>query len=260
VLDEATVRLLTLMVIVALAGRATAGPREDAARAAFEEGRRAYNLGRWQEAVDGFERAYKLTGDPVLLFNLAQAYRQAGRVAQAIGSYRAYLREAGDSPNRALAQAKLRELEEAQRGAPSHPTADPANATPVPVTGPPPPLRPAPVPPSAPAPAAGLDARDQGPPPPDTRSWVPWVGVAATAALAGGATFLGLSVRSRFGELEQTCGRTEAGCDESKISALESRARLTNVLFGLAGAAAVGTGVAFFVTRDAAQASVALRF
>lgn len=82
-----------------------------AAKQAYEEALRAFNLGHWQEAVAGFERSYTLSGDAALLFNVAQAQRQAGNVKEAIIAYKAFLREKPDTPHREMIEAKLKELE-----------------------------------------------------------------------------------------------------------------------------------------------------
>jgi len=82
-----------------------------AAKAAFYEGLRSFNLGQWDEAVAGFEKSYKLSGDPALLFNVAQAQRQAGHRKEALIAYKAYLRENPDTPHRELVETKIRELE-----------------------------------------------------------------------------------------------------------------------------------------------------
>jgi len=73
---------------------ATAGP--DAAtikeaRTAFEKGDAAYNLGRFDEAVTWFTKAYEIWPVPDFLYNIAQSYRQAGNCKQALFSYRRYL-------------------------------------------------------------------------------------------------------------------------------------------------------------------------
>jgi hypothetical protein len=82
-----------------------------AAKAAFHEGLRAFNLGQWGEAVAAFEKSYKLSGDPALLFNVAQAQRLAGHRKEALIAYKAYLRENPDTPHRELVESKIRELE-----------------------------------------------------------------------------------------------------------------------------------------------------
>jgi hypothetical protein len=82
-----------------------------AAKQTYEEALRAFNLGHWQDAVAGFEKAYTLSGDAALLFNVAQAQRQAGNVREAIIAYKAFLREKPNTPHREMIEAKLKELE-----------------------------------------------------------------------------------------------------------------------------------------------------
>ena len=91
----------------------TPHPKTDlpAAKEAYEEALRAFNLGHWQDAVAGFEKSYTLSGDATLLFNVAQAQRQAGNVKEAIIAYKAFLREKPDTPHREMIEAKLKELE-----------------------------------------------------------------------------------------------------------------------------------------------------
>jgi len=82
-----------------------------AAKQAYEEALRAFNLGQWDEAVAGFQKSYKLSGDAALLFNVAQAQRQAGHVKEAIIAYKAFLRERPATPNREMIEAKIKDLE-----------------------------------------------------------------------------------------------------------------------------------------------------
>jgi hypothetical protein len=102
-----------------------------AAKQAYEEALRAFNLGHWQDAVAGFEKSYTLSGDAALLFNVAQAQRQAGNFKEAIIAYKAFLREKPDTPHREMIEAKLKDLEAgaetktaATRPADSKPQAD----------------------------------------------------------------------------------------------------------------------------------------
>jgi hypothetical protein len=82
-----------------------------AAKQAYEEALRAFNLGQWDEAVARFQKSYKLSGDAALLFNVAQAQRQAGHVKEAIIAYKAFLREKPETPHREMIETKLKELE-----------------------------------------------------------------------------------------------------------------------------------------------------
>lgn len=49
-------------------------PTVTEARAEYKAGSDAYALGNYEAAVGHFERAYELSGEPALLFNLGQAY------------------------------------------------------------------------------------------------------------------------------------------------------------------------------------------
>jgi tetratricopeptide (TPR) repeat protein len=173
------VRVIAIVVVAVLAmsGAAGAESKMQAAREAAENGRRAYNLSHWDEAIAGFEKAYQLSGDPALLFNLAQAHRQAGHGNEALHFYKTYLREQPGGPNREIAEKQLNELQ-AQNWY------DPFE------TGPPPPAR-FPPPPSASArpvapppaaPATPARATDDWPPPAPPRATDEWPPPAAAGS------------------------------------------------------------------------------
>jgi tetratricopeptide (TPR) repeat protein len=196
----------------------------DVARAERGKGTVALNLGQYDEAIDHFSEAYALTQDPVLLFNLGQAYRLAGRADKSLSSYSSFLRAAGGSAkyraqlDRAAAEIEAiaptlvcrpadrvgtgRPLDEAPNTA-APPPATPAaaaavepppvekaaEAPPAPIKAPVPVLSPPP-PQPAPAPALALSAPAATPVEPATRpvykrAWF-WTSV-AVALVAGGA-------------------------------------------------------------------------
>lgn len=63
---------------------------DEQARALYAEGDRHYNEGRYELAVQAFQRAYELSGRPLLLFNLANAYERLGRYYDALQALRGY--------------------------------------------------------------------------------------------------------------------------------------------------------------------------
>jgi hypothetical protein len=96
---------------------------------------------------------------------------------------------------------------------------------------------------SAPKPEAGRSGWWLG------RKWT-WVAGGSTVVLAGAAALVGLSMQSRFDDLKKSCGRgspEQLGCSQSDIDSVHTRQVTANVLWGLAGAAAITTGVLFFV-------------
>lgn len=106
-----------IMVILALQGDAS-GPE---AKALFERARREHQLGNYEAAGASFSELYRKTGESTVLFNAAQSLRLAGKNAEALAAYRGYLRERPDAENRAMVEAKIRELEAALRQGASPP-------------------------------------------------------------------------------------------------------------------------------------------
>jgi hypothetical protein len=89
------------------------------------------------------------------------------------------------------------------------------------------------------------------------RKWT-WVAAGSTVLLAAGAITAGLAMQSRFDSLDKSCGGGDPsgpGCSESDISSVRSREITANVFWGLAGAAAVTTGVLFYLEGRAVSVS-----
>jgi hypothetical protein len=81
------------------------------------------------------------------------------------------------------------------------------------------------------------------------RKWT-WVAGGSTVLLAVGAITAGLSMHSKFDSLNSSCGRaspTQTQCSQSDVDSVSSRKTTANVLWGLTAAAAVTTGVLFYV-------------
>jgi hypothetical protein len=92
------------------------------------------------------------------------------------------------------------------------------------------------------------------------RKWYVWAAAGGTVLFTTSAIVAGLAATSRFKDLQSSCGGTSAGCSESQIDGVKSRVALTDVLWILAGASAVATGVSFYVESREASVSVAWKF
>ncbi|HEY8428449.1 MAG TPA: tetratricopeptide repeat protein [Sandaracinaceae bacterium] len=115
-----------LLALAALSP-AHAQPSDDArARQLYLEGDRHYQEGRYEEAVSAFQESYRLSGRPLLLFNLANAYERLGRYGDALDALREYLPHAPPDEQE-LIRARIASLE--QRSAPT-PAPDPVTAPP----------------------------------------------------------------------------------------------------------------------------------
>jgi tetratricopeptide (TPR) repeat protein len=96
---------------VVVEGAAWADEKSDQARKAFEDGKKAYNLGEFDKAVELWKAGYDIKDDPVFLFNIAQAYRQKQDYAKAIFFYKAFLREDPKAKNRADVESRIAEMQ-----------------------------------------------------------------------------------------------------------------------------------------------------
>src|SRR5262249_60426613 len=63
------------------------------ARAAFQRGVNAFENGRYRDALENFQQAYRIKPNPVVLFNIAQAEAELSRPASAVAHYEQYLRQ-----------------------------------------------------------------------------------------------------------------------------------------------------------------------
>src|SRR5262245_7033283 len=100
---------LALMPVLLIAPVARADKEQ--AKVHYRQGQTLYDLGRFQEASDEFEKAYEAYPDSALLFNLAQCQRQLGHTDRALFFYRGFLRNRPDAPNRSAVEKIIQELE-----------------------------------------------------------------------------------------------------------------------------------------------------
>ena len=81
------------------------------------------------------------------------------------------------------------------------------------------------------------------------RKWT-WVAAGSTALLAAAAITAGVAMQSEFYSLDKSCGDTSgksSGCSQGEIDSVSSRQITANILWGLAAAGAVTTGVLFYL-------------
>ncbi|HEX9101766.1 MAG TPA: tetratricopeptide repeat protein [Polyangia bacterium] len=114
--------IVGVALVCALAGVAYADNKE-AAKEAYTEGKRQYDLGEYDAALAAFKKAYLNYEEPVFLFNIAQCYRALGDRPAAVRSYRAFLRNWPKAPNREQVERIVAELEKEEPAATPPPTA-----------------------------------------------------------------------------------------------------------------------------------------
>ncbi|MBI4509483.1 MAG: hypothetical protein HY698_07585 [Deltaproteobacteria bacterium] len=101
------VRCSALAVVAVLAcsslvawGAPDAKKRQEEARALYQEGDKFFKLAEYDKAIQAFKKSFLLSNAPLLLFNIAQAYRLKGDCAQAIRFYQNYLNEDPNPTNK----------------------------------------------------------------------------------------------------------------------------------------------------------------
>lgn len=89
--------------------------REEAdreARTLFEQGRVAFDEGRFRDAWDYFHRAYQLSKRPKLLYNVGQSADRLRMDREALKAFKLYLKKVPDADNRKEVEARVKALEE----------------------------------------------------------------------------------------------------------------------------------------------------
>jgi tetratricopeptide (TPR) repeat protein len=177
------VSFATFFSILAMVGPASAAEaKSDAAVAKhhFDQGTKAFNLGEFARATTEYKAAYEAKPDPVFLYNIAQAYRLAGDLTQALFFYRSFLRNLPTTPNRREVEGRIRSLEEQVANQHSV-TTQPPNTT---------------------VPPGGVPSSSEASEPPTARAKP-----VEPAADAPAATVAGASSSSTAGELTATAPR-----------------------------------------------------
>jgi tetratricopeptide (TPR) repeat protein len=85
------------------------------ARAHFMKAEKAFNLGKFAEALTAYEAAYEARPLPAMLFNIAQCHRNLGDPERAIFFYRRYLALESDRADHELVQELIAEQQRVQR-------------------------------------------------------------------------------------------------------------------------------------------------
>jgi hypothetical protein len=146
-MNLAKTRVATLVLLSGLfllrAGAARAAdltPQQKAEmRMIYDKATRAYDVGKYAEAIEDYQKAYEIGGDPPMLYNIAQAYRLNNQPTEAVRFYKRYLQRAPTARNREDVERKIAEqekiIEEQKKLQPPPPP--PATTTPPTTTTPP---------------------------------------------------------------------------------------------------------------------------
>lgn len=221
------------------------GADDEEAHRRFEAGSLAFQAGRYDDAMDDFQRAYRLSHRPELLYNVGQCADRLRHDAEALEAFEGYLREAGDdASHRTEVEARVAVLRTVvARGTTDADTADEhtSDADTTTTTTPSPTGDPT----LSPAPVASDGGPDVG-------------GIAITAAsgavLVAGAVLLGIAETDR--------ASVENAAPETHWSSIADAASRGPVLEGVgigalvAGAIGLTAGLILLTTHDTHEGSV----
>ena len=102
-----------LIACATLLAPATGWGQDVDPRAEFQRGQTAYQQGDYDGAIEAWQRAYDADPQPLLLYNLSQAYERLGRLTEAVDALERYLAGAApDDRHQADARARVAALRE----------------------------------------------------------------------------------------------------------------------------------------------------
>jgi len=102
------VKIHALLLIIALEAFAYAQP---SAEDLYSQGEEAFNRRDYATAITKWQTSYDLSHEPLLLFNLAHAYRLSGDCPRALAAYRKFIADDPTADEYALAQKLSQEME-----------------------------------------------------------------------------------------------------------------------------------------------------
>lgn len=227
----------------------------EAAKEAFKAGQSAMQAGRYVDAVVQFRKAYVITGDGLVMGQVALSFEKAGDYEQALQSIQVYRDALPEEDRPSLDRLIKKYKREISRGRSRHLSIPESSSLEAPAA-------------VAPAPSAsggetsavtgksGEKTNDDraGAEPPRRRLWT-WIAAGTAGALGVAALVVGLSAQSRFNKLDDRCGpRTGGLCTSSEVDSVRTQAIVTDVLWGTALAAGITAGVLYFVEGRRASA------
>jgi tetratricopeptide (TPR) repeat protein len=227
----------------------------------YERATRAYDVGKYQEAIEEYQKAYEIGGDPPMLYNIAQAYRLSDQPADAVRFYRRYLLRSPNARNREDVERKIgdleRTIEERKKAAAAAPPPPPP--TQVPTT--PPPVQPPPlVQPVTPPPALtvkGTGAQNGGEAGQGRARKIVAFSLIGAGAIAGGVAIYEAKVASdKANQVSSMSRKMPSVPFDPSLQSSGKTANTAAIVLGITGgvAAAVGAVVLFTGGSSSAEA------
>jgi tetratricopeptide (TPR) repeat protein len=247
---------LALTIAIAWPSHAAAAQltqtQKDEVKLHYQRATRAYDLQKYNEAIEEYQKAYEISGDPPMLYNIGQAYRLADQPAEAVRYYRRFLQRMPNARNREDVERKIADqeklIEERRKAA--------ANVTPPP---PPPPPKSPPIveikppvalpPPPPPEPQPPVVPPE---PPSHARAVVGWSLIAAGVIADGVAIYEGYRAKQKGDELTRASMAGNVVFDP-QIEEDGKNANIAAIALGIGGTAVAIAGAIVLITGDGSE-------
>jgi tetratricopeptide (TPR) repeat protein len=229
--------------------------QKDEVKLHYQRATRAYDLQKYQEAIDEYQKAYEISGDPPMLYNIAQAYRLADQPSEAARYYRRFLQRMPNARNREDVERKIADQEKlADQRRKVEPVVPPPPPTTTPPTKPPPIVEvkppPAVVPPQPPPPQL------PPPPPPETshaRAVVGWSLIGAGLIVDGVAAFEGYRARQKGDQLTRDSMMTPPKTFDPAVETAGKNANIAAIALGIGGTAVAIAGAIVLISGGSSE-------
>jgi tetratricopeptide (TPR) repeat protein len=243
--------LIGALLLVAAPARAQmTQAQKDEVKMHYQRATRAYDLQKYLEAIDEYQKAYEISGDPPMLYNIAQAYRLADQPGEAARYYRRFLQRMPNARNRDDVERKIADQEKiAEARKKVEPATPPPPTTP---TKPPPivEVKPPPPPPTT-TPTAPVTPPPPPPEPSHARAVVGWSLLAAGVIADGIAAYEGYRAKQKGDQLTKDSmnGKTF----DPAVETAGKNANIAAIVLGIGGTALAITGIIVLATGGSSE-------
>jgi hypothetical protein len=220
--------------------------QKDEVKLHYQRATRAYDLQKYQEAIDEYQKAYEISGDPPMLYNIAQAYRLADQPSEAVRYYRRFLQRMPNARNREDVERKIADQEkvadERKKTEPAAPPSSPSTRPPPIVEVKPPPPTPPVTPQQAPA---------QPPPAPEPShagAVVGWCLVGAGLIVDGVAAYEGYRAKQKGDQLTRDSMANPPIVFDPSVETAGKNANVAAIALAIGGTAVAVAGVIVLIT------------
>jgi tetratricopeptide (TPR) repeat protein len=230
--------------------------QKDEVKLHYQRATRAYDLQKYQEAIEEYQKAYEISGDPPMLYNIGQAHRLADQPVEAVRYYRRFLQRMPNARNREDVERKIADqekvIEERRKAAAAvtpPPPPPPAKSPPIVEVKPPPPVPPPP--PEPPPPVVSPE------PPSQARAVVGWSLIAAGVIADGVAIYQGYRAKQKGDELTRASMAGEVF--DPQVEEDGKNANIAAIALGIGGTAIAVAGAIVLITSGGPEGAGASR-